>query len=294
LDRVRYRRSDVGERGPRHGCQHAGVVDHGVHEDQRRERAAHAVEKPSEQHRETDDERDVDGERGPPVVRPGEDEQREVPDRPDDAQDDARDDRTEPGLEPGEQAPPPAELLLSAADERRHDDTPGEEREPGDECCGVEGDVAGGEDDGGDCRDSQRDGDRDRVPAYGDAEPQPSPEPRSEGSPRQPEADDCTERRAEPADEQEERRRRTVAASELLTVLLGLAIGYIAYRGYRRNDARPMLFVSLEFALALGVPALVAGAFLLVPAVSEPVAGVVTQVAELIGLGSILYGLRTD
>ena len=37
--------------------------------------------------------------------------------------------------------------------------------------------------------------------------------------------------------------------SEILTVLLGLAISYIAYRGYRRNQSRAMLFVAAGFVL---------------------------------------------
>ena len=44
-------------------------------------------------------------------------------------------------------------------------------------------------------------------------------------------------------------------ASESLSVLLGLAISYIAYRGYRRNRSRPMLFVAAGFALIVGLPA---------------------------------------
>ena len=83
-------------------------------------------------------------------------------------------------------------------------------------------------------------------------------------------------------------------ASELLSVALGLTISYIAYRGYRRNDARPMLFVSLGFVLVLGVPALAAGVYLLAQPVEEVYLGAVTQVSELLGLVSILYGLRAD
>ncbi|QLG60883.1 DUF7521 family protein [Halorarum salinum] len=83
-------------------------------------------------------------------------------------------------------------------------------------------------------------------------------------------------------------------ASEALSVVLGLLISYIAYQGYRRNDARPMLFVGVGFVLVLGVPALVAGLYLLVPALTEVHAGAVTQVSELLGLASVLYGLRMD
>lgn len=82
------------------------------------------------------------------------------------------------------------------------------------------------------------------------------------------------------------------AVAEALSVVLGLTISYIAYRGYRRNDARPMLFVSVGFLLVLGVPAVAAGFWVFVPAVHEIAAGAVTQVFELVGLACILYGLR--
>lgn len=83
-------------------------------------------------------------------------------------------------------------------------------------------------------------------------------------------------------------------ASEAVVVALGLAISYVAYRGYRRHDARPMLYVSVGFALALGVPAVAAGFYVAVPAVSEMGAGAVTQAATILGLASILYGLRMN
>lgn len=83
-------------------------------------------------------------------------------------------------------------------------------------------------------------------------------------------------------------------AGEAVSVLLGLVISYVAYRGYRRHDARPMLFVSAGFVLVLGVPAVAAGVYVAVPFVSEANAGAITQVAEIAGLASILYGLRTN
>jgi hypothetical protein len=83
-------------------------------------------------------------------------------------------------------------------------------------------------------------------------------------------------------------------ASEVVVVALGLAIAYVAYQGYRRHDARPMLYVSVGFALALGVPAIAAGFYVAVPAISEAVTGAVTQTATILGLASILYGLRMN
>lgn len=88
--------------------------------------------------------------------------------------------------------------------------------------------------------------------------------------------------------------RLAIGFTEVVTVLLGLAISYIAYRGYRRNRARPMLFVSLGFVLLVGVPGIAGVAFFLLPGVSEPVAAGFTQVGEVLGMASILYGLWMD
>ncbi|WP_257299049.1 DUF5985 family protein [Haloarchaeobius sp. FL176] len=79
--------------------------------------------------------------------------------------------------------------------------------------------------------------------------------------------------------------------SEILTVLLGLAISYIAYRGYRRNRSRPMLFVAAGFVLVVGVPALVTLVLYVLFDVPVPVVNSVGQVSELVGMVAILYGL---
>lgn len=84
---------------------------------------------------------------------------------------------------------------------------------------------------------------------------------------------------------------QVLVASDLLVVVLGLTIAYIAYTGYRRNESRPMLFVSLGFVLLVGVPAVV-GSLFLVAAVGELVAGAITQASTIAGMASILYGLR--
>ena len=80
---------------------------------------------------------------------------------------------------------------------------------------------------------------------------------------------------------------------EGVTVALGLTISYIALRGYRRNRSRPMLFVSLGFFLIAGVPSLLFLAFLLLPLPQLLVSNVV-QLFEILGMGSILYGLTAD
>jgi hypothetical protein len=85
-----------------------------------------------------------------------------------------------------------------------------------------------------------------------------------------------------------------LVAYELVGAALGVFIAYLAYRGYRRNRSRPMLFVSLGFALALGIPLAITLVY-----VALPVSGgrVVVQVAnqtfEVAGLLCIIYGLRS-
>lgn len=81
-------------------------------------------------------------------------------------------------------------------------------------------------------------------------------------------------------------------AVEAVTVVLGLAIATVAVQGYRRNDSRPMAFVSLGFVLLVGIPAVVTVAFLATDLVARPVVAVVGSVCELAGMASILYGLR--
>lgn len=79
--------------------------------------------------------------------------------------------------------------------------------------------------------------------------------------------------------------------SDVLGALLGIFVAYQAYRGYRRNDSRPMLFISIGFVLALGVPFLLLLVALVLPDLPRWGLGLATQGAELVGLASIVYAL---
>ena len=81
--------------------------------------------------------------------------------------------------------------------------------------------------------------------------------------------------------------------SEAVIVLLGLAISYIAYRAYRQNRSRPMLYIAVGFVLVLFVPGAVAVVLFLLLDVPGPIVNGVNQFFELAGLGLILYGLWT-
>lgn len=82
-------------------------------------------------------------------------------------------------------------------------------------------------------------------------------------------------------------------AYELVGAALGIFISYVAYRGYRGNDSRPMLFIALGFALALGLPFVLTLLYLASPITGWQVAlQATTQTVEIAGLLCILYALR--
>lgn len=85
--------------------------------------------------------------------------------------------------------------------------------------------------------------------------------------------------------------RLVLLASDYVSVVLGLAISYIALRGYLDHGSRPMLFVSAGFALVLGVPALLSVVYFLTPLLGEVTVGLLSQASEIAGMATILYGL---
>jgi hypothetical protein len=82
-----------------------------------------------------------------------------------------------------------------------------------------------------------------------------------------------------------------LVASDYVTIALALAIAYVAFRGYDRNDSRPMLFIAVGFVLAFGGPGLVFLLSLVAP-IPSLVTGGVTQAVEILGMFTILYGFR--
>lgn len=82
-------------------------------------------------------------------------------------------------------------------------------------------------------------------------------------------------------------------AYELVGAILGVVIAYLAYRGYQRNDSRPMLFIALGFALALGVPLVLTLLYYALPITGgQVVVQGIIQTVEIVGLLCIIYALR--
>jgi 4-amino-4-deoxy-L-arabinose transferase-like glycosyltransferase len=80
-------------------------------------------------------------------------------------------------------------------------------------------------------------------------------------------------------------------ATDVLSALLGLFIAYQAYRGYRRHDSRPMLYIAAGFLLALAVPFLLLVGYLVVPGLPETAVSLATETSQVLGLVAILYAL---
>ncbi|RKS78176.1 hypothetical protein BDK61_3830 [Haloarcula quadrata] len=87
---------------------------------------------------------------------------------------------------------------------------------------------------------------------------------------------------------------RTVRqVSEIVPMILGLAISYLAYTAYRQNRSRPMLYIAIGFILVLFVQAPLALIFVHILELPTPLLNSLLQIPEFAGLGLILYGLWT-
>ncbi|MFB6128745.1 MAG: hypothetical protein ABEJ47_03185 [Halorhabdus sp.] len=89
-----------------------------------------------------------------------------------------------------------------------------------------------------------------------------------------------------------------VYAGGLATIAIAIAIAAVAFRGYRRNESRPMLFIAIGFVLAIALPGtldfllyvlIVAFEFRL-PVGRIYLAGFM-QASQLLGMAAILYAL---
>lgn len=78
-----------------------------------------------------------------------------------------------------------------------------------------------------------------------------------------------------------------------IVVTLGVLVTAIAYRGYRRNQSRPMLFIAIGFGLVV-FPQIAVGLLSAVIEISEFTMQTVTQLSNVVGLSCILYAITMD
>jgi hypothetical protein len=88
--------------------------------------------------------------------------------------------------------------------------------------------------------------------------------------------------------------RLVITLIQLFISLLGLAIAYVAYKGYRRYDNKPMLYFCLGFFLLFGPPAAVGIPAGVLGIGDEVVATLVTQLSEIAGLVLVFVALRIN
>lgn len=79
--------------------------------------------------------------------------------------------------------------------------------------------------------------------------------------------------------------------TQILSVIIGVFIAYQAYRGYQRNNSRPMLFIAVGFVLVLAVPFCIFLLYGMVPEIPVTAVIVTSQLSQVSGLIAILYAL---
>jgi hypothetical protein len=88
-----------------------------------------------------------------------------------------------------------------------------------------------------------------------------------------------------------------VLATSFGLIVLGLVIGVQAYRGFRRNDSRPMQYLSIGLILLTAVPFTLSFAGTLAISVRPELAGfrrhltIVAKILQFGGLALITYSL---
>lgn len=76
-----------------------------------------------------------------------------------------------------------------------------------------------------------------------------------------------------------------------VTAVVGLFVAYQAFRGYRRNDSRPMLFLAIGLLLLTTVPFGLSYTVARLTAASDALVLLVISLCNVAGLASILYSL---
>ncbi|WP_227354323.1 DUF7521 family protein [Haladaptatus salinisoli] len=82
-----------------------------------------------------------------------------------------------------------------------------------------------------------------------------------------------------------------IFAFAAVTAIAGAFVAYQAYRGYRRNESRPMLYLAVGIALLTVVPVGVDYALVALTGATDAEILLPVTVAHLAGVAAILYAL---
>ena len=78
--------------------------------------------------------------------------------------------------------------------------------------------------------------------------------------------------------------------AKLVTMVLGFLIAYQAYRGYRRSNSRPMLYVAIGFVF-ISFGAVIEGLLFDVVGLTLSDSGTVATIIVAVGMLCVLYAL---
>ena len=89
-----------------------------------------------------------------------------------------------------------------------------------------------------------------------------------------------------------------VTIIKIVALVLGAYIVYLAYKGYRRNSSRPLLFVALGFALITGATVIEGLLYVVVAPMSDPISNLllallISTTITLIGFIVIIYSIHS-
>jgi hypothetical protein len=82
-----------------------------------------------------------------------------------------------------------------------------------------------------------------------------------------------------------------VFGTSILTAAVGLFVAYQAFRGYRRNASRAMLFIAIGIFFLTSVPFVLTYSLTTVSAVDDAAVVLVRTISNVVGLSAILYAL---
>jgi len=87
-----------------------------------------------------------------------------------------------------------------------------------------------------------------------------------------------------------------VTIVKVVALFFGMYIVYLAYKGYRRNSSRPLLFVSIGFALITAATVLEGILYVFIAPLSDPISNLLlalflSTTITVIGFVAILYSI---
>ena len=87
-----------------------------------------------------------------------------------------------------------------------------------------------------------------------------------------------------------------VTVVKVMALILGMYIVYLAYKGYRRNSSRPLLFVSVGFALITIATVLEGILYIFIAPFSDPISNLLlalllSTTITATGFVSIIYSI---